>query len=193
MRKSSLDVSYRFVDESIKTESKLIVVNFENPAARNAYIEKRSEAIANAVLNLRSNKDFQDIQKLISDENYAEAAVRLQDFFKNTKDATLARLGDEFATVMEKGSKLDQQSFMDILLAKTSGSQRSRDLANEILSGKDGVGKAVENYYKEKNGQLAESFGQLFGITKDQVLSSLLPALTANLSKTSQTTLGASA
>lgn len=150
-RNSETTATYQIVSGSQKVTSD-VVTKFTNPEARNTYIEKNSKEVATLMKDLRKNvAGFTRFEELASSGQYDKALD------------TISKLTQSNGKLILEIGNLDtnakKKAFIDMLLAKTSGSDASRKLGNEILAGTQNL-EAVKKYFS----RIAPAFTRQYGV-----------------------------
>lgn len=185
---SILDISYKLVDESVAIPSKIVNIDLQNSLSRSEFVKENSAKMADFLLKTaRGTKGFVEVQGLISNENYTEAANKFISVFKNSKDTMAKALVGELQSIQKEPNHSGAlASFLDSLLAKTSGGRMSRGIADNILNGSDK--KTVEQYYKDTK-WLFEKFWDLYGLKATDV-EAIIRIMSPSVSKSSVSKLG---
>jgi len=150
-RNSETTATYQIISGS-KSVTSDVVTKFTNPEARNTYIEKNSKEVATLMKDLRKNvAGFTRFEELASSGQYDKALD------------TISKLTQSNGKLILEIGNLDtnakKKAFIDMLLAKTSGSDASRKLGNEILAGTQNL-EAVKTYFSK----IAPAFTRQYGV-----------------------------
>lgn len=181
-RDTIISATSTFIDAKTPFKSELIKLKRSNIEAKNGYIDNNSKAVADLAKKLRlTNGNMTELEQLISKESYDDAAKKLENILKSSKDKSAPVLLDELKKLNTPESK---KAFFDLFLGKTSGSNESRKMGNDLEQGKD-IKSELTKYYD----RLAKPFAKQYGLEEAQV-KAIFNAIKPTLDKDHIATLG---
>lgn len=181
-RDTIISATSTFIDAKTPFSSKLIKLKRSNIEAKNGYIDSNPKAVADLAKKLRlTNGNMTELEQLISKESYDDAAKKLENILKSSKDKSAPVLLDELKKLNTPESI---KAFFDLFLGKTSGSNESRKMGNDLEQGKD-IKSELTKYYD----RLAKPFAKQYGLEEAQV-KAIFNAIKPTLDKDHIATLG---